>query len=415
MTTDDRPDDGAPEPPDDGAPEPRDDGAPETPRFAPEEPLLDPPEAPEAGTAGATIPGQRGSVRRKRRRGASPAGRRDPGTDGELPIRTRALTKRYDDLVAVQRLDLEVRAGEIYGLLGQNGAGKTTTILMILGLTEPTSGEVRVVGLDPARQPLEVKRRVGYLPDAVGFYGGLTGRQNLRYTGRLNGLAGSDRERRIDEVLELVGLSDRADDRADTYSRGMTQRLGIADALLKDPDILILDEPTTAIDPIGVVQILELLRGLAHDRGIAILLSSHLLNQVQSTCDRVGIFASGRLIGSGTVEDLARRFRFPLDDLELALDVPAEETEATTRVLLAVPGVLEVTVEHGIRDERAWMLRTDPDAVAAVTRRVIDAVGERPILRLGRRRIELETIYRRAVEVALPAGSAGGDRRRSAA
>ncbi len=327
-------------------------------------------------------------------------GRRPTVESGPLPpIRTRGLTKAYGSLVAVDRLDLEVRAGEIFGLLGQNGAGKTTTILMLLGLTEPTSGEVRVAGLDPARHPLEVKRRVGYLPDAVGFYGDLTGRQNLRYTARLNGLGPAEAERRIGDVLELVRLHDRADDRSDTYSRGMLQRLGIADALLKEPDVLILDEPTTAIDPLGVVEILELLRSLAHDRGIAILLSSHLLNQVQSTCDRIGIFAAGRLIGNGTVDELARRFDFPLDDLELALDVPPVEAEPVAQALRAVPGVLGVTAEHGVRDERAWMLRSDPERdVDELMRGVLAAVGSRPLIRIGRRRVELEAIYRRAVE-----------------
>jgi ABC-2 type transport system ATP-binding protein len=392
------------------------DAPPEAARFEPDLPPADTVIEP-SGPGSAPVPDRRRtSIQRKRRRGASPAsGRGRPELDGDAPIVTRSLTKRYGDLAAVDRLDLEVRSGEIYGLLGQNGAGKTTTILMLLGLTEPTSGDVRVVGLDPAREPLEVKRRVGYLPDSVGFYGGLTGRQNLRYTGRLNGLPTDERERRIDEVLELVSLSDRADDRADTYSRGMTQRLGIADALLKDPDILILDEPTTAIDPIGVVEILDLLRSLAHERGLAILLSSHLLNQVQSTCDRIGVFASGRLIGSGTIETLARRFGFPLDDLELALDIPPEETEAVTRALQAVPGVVDVTVEHGIRDERAWMLRTDPDAGATVTHGIIEALGDRPIVRLGRRRVELEAIYRKAVDVTMPARSSAGAARRSAA
>ena len=319
--------------------------------------------------------------------------------DATTLIRTRALTKAYGDLIAVDHLDLEIRAGEIFGLLGQNGAGKTTTILMLLGLTELTSGEVLVTGLDPARHPLEVKRRVGYLPDAVGFYGNMTGRQNLRYTARLNGLPPDEAERRIAEVLDLVRLDDRADDRADTYSRGMLQRLGIADALLKGPDVLILDEPTTAIDPLGVVEVLELLRSLAHERGIAILLSSHLLNQVQSTCDRIGIFAAGRLIANGTVDELARRFDFPLDDLELALDVPPEEAEPFAQVLRVVPGILEVTIEHGVRDERAWMLRSDPErSVDETTRAVLEAVGRRPLLRIGRRRVELDAIYRRAVE-----------------
>jgi ABC-2 type transport system ATP-binding protein len=196
-----------------------------------------------------------------------------------------------------------------------------------------------------------------------------------------------------------VSLGDRGDDRVDTYSRGMLQRLGIADALLKDPDVLILDEPTTAIDPLGVVEILELLRTLAHERGLAILLSSHLLNQVQSTCDRIGIFAAGRLIGNGTVVELARQFGFPPDDLELALGLSPEEAEPFTQILRAVPGILEVTAEHGIRDERAWMLRSDPERdIDETTRGVLEAVGSRPLLRIGRRRIELDAIYRRAIE-----------------
>ena len=328
---------------------------------------------------------------------SGPATERDD--DETLRIRTKALTKSYGDLIAVDHLDLKIHAGEIFGLLGQNGAGKTTTILMLLGLTEPTSGEIRVTGLDPARHPLEVKRRVGYLPDAVGFYGNLTGRQNLRYTARLNRLAVDVAERRMSDILELVGLADRADDRADEYSRGMLQRLGVADALLKEPEVLILDEPTTSIDPLGVVEILDLLRGLAHDRGISILLSSHLLNQVQSTCDRIGIFAAGRLIGNGTVDQLARRFDFPLDDLELALDIPAKEAEAFTDVLRAVPGVREVGVYRGDPNERAWRLRADPGrSIDETTRAVLAAVEQRPIVRIGRHRVELDEIYRRAVE-----------------
>src|SRR5947208_9842284 len=203
------------------------------------------------------------------------------------PIVTRRLSKRYGDLIAVDNLDLDVKAGEIFGLLGQNGAGKTTTILMLLGLAEPSAGVARVVGFDPTRQPLEVKRRVGYLPDNVGFYDGMTGRENLRYTAKLNGLSGPVAERKISDAVEHVGMTQRVDTRVDTYSRGMLQRLGIADALVKDPSVLILDEPTTAIDPIGVIEILDMLRTLVHERGLAILLSSHLLAQVQSVCDRV--------------------------------------------------------------------------------------------------------------------------------
>jgi ABC-2 type transport system ATP-binding protein len=233
-------------------------------------------------------------------------------------VRTTELTKRYGDVVAVDRLSMEVHAGEIYGLLGPNGAGKTTTILMLLGLSEPTSGEARVVGLDPAREPLEVKRRVGYLPDSVGFYGRLSGRENLRYTARLNGIPAAEAEEEIATTLEQVGLADVGDRTADTYSRGMLQRLGIADALVKDPSILILDEPTTAIDPSGVADLLSLIRGLVSERRLGVLLSSHLLSQVESLCDRVGIFWRGRLVAQGPVAELAASAGDPtmhLDDV----------------------------------------------------------------------------------------------------
>ena len=265
------------------------------------------------------------------------------GGSPEAVIRARGLTKVYGELVAVDHLDLDVRAGEIFGLLGPNGAGKTTTILMLLGLSEPTDGRARVLGLDPMRDPLAIKRHVGYLPDSVGFYGRMSGRENLRYTTRLNGLRGVESQQRIDEALELVGLTDRADDATSQYSRGMKQRLGIADALVKEPRILILDEPTAAIDPTGVVEILGLIRVLAHERGMAILLSSHLLDQVQTICDRVGIFRQGRLIGQGTVADLARRFGFTGDVLRISVDVTGDADRAHVESLLAaVDGVAKV-------------------------------------------------------------------------
>ena len=203
------------------------------------------------------------------------------------------LTKRYGDRTVVDRLDLSVARGEVFGLLGPNGAGKTTTILMLLGLTERDAGSVEVVGLDPAVDPIGVKRRIGYLPDDVGFYESLTGRQNLRYTARLNGLRGAEADERIAALLRQVGLQPAADQPAGTYSRGMRQRLGIADALIADPDVVILDEPTIAIDPRGVEEMLALISDLARDRGAAVLLSSHLLDQVEQLCDRVAIFVSG--------------------------------------------------------------------------------------------------------------------------
>lgn len=226
------------------------------------------------------------------------------GKGGARTVVTHKLTKDYGDARVVDNLDLNLRAGEIFGLLGPNGAGKTTTILMLLGLVEPTAGTVEVLGLDPRRHPLTVKRRVGYLPDAVGFYDGMTGWENLSFTAQLNRINDKDR---IGQLLEEVGLRDASDQRAGTYSRGMKQRLGIADALLKDPDILILDEPTTAIDPEGVAEILTMIRRLADERGVTVLLSSHLLHQVQAVCDRVAIFVRGKVVAQGAPSELASR------------------------------------------------------------------------------------------------------------
>src|ERR671914_1024548 len=245
-------------------------------------------------------------------------------------VEARGLTKRYGDLVAVDRLSFGVGAGEVYGLLGPNGAGKTTTILMLLGLSEPTSGDARVHGYDPARDPLEVKRRVGYLPDSVGFYGRLSARENLAYTVDLNGIAPDEGAARIEQLLSWVGLTEAADRPTDEFSRGMLQRLGIADALVKDPSVLILDEPTAAIDPAGVGEMLALIRRLADERGLAVLLSSHLLAQVERLCTRVGVFWRGRLLAEGSAHELADRAG--VSDLEAAYghivrEATAEETD----------------------------------------------------------------------------------------
>jgi ABC-2 type transport system ATP-binding protein len=350
-------------------------------------------------------PGRIASKKRPGRRPETAERSAAPSGGAPILIKTRGLTKEYEDLVAVDHLDLDIRAGEIFGLLGQNGAGKTTTILMLLGLTEPTDGAARVVGLDPSRGPLEVKRRVGYLPDAVGFYGEMTGRENLRYTAKLNRIEKDLIEDTIDDVLVQVGLTDRGDDRVDTYSRGMIQRLGIADALIKDPDVLILDEPTTAIDPLGVSEILELLRRLVTERGMAILLSSHLLNQVQSVCDRIGIFSAGRLIGQGTMAQLAERFGEGKQLLEVGLDVHTDAEKAKARsVLGAVPGV--ASIGDSVRPGDPWHLEIDRGADPATVRSaVFSAVAAEHLPLTSIRAVvpSLEDIYRRAV--ARPGGS----------
>ena len=311
-----------------------------------------------------------------------------PKTAGGPPaIKTRALTKRYGDFTAVDKLDLSVRAGEVFGLLGPNGAGKTTTILMLLGLSEPTSGTARVLEMDPARNPIAVKRRVGYLPDAVGFYGSLTGRQNLRYTARLNGIARKEADDHIDELLERVGLTNAANSRVDTYSRGMKQRLGLADVMVKRPSIVILDEPTTSIDPAGVEDVLTIIRELAHG-GAAVLLASHLLHQVQQVCDEIGIFVAGKLIASGAMDKLSSALGTGPIEIEVGAPPPADDVRAAAA---KVNGV--TSVEKDPHDPRLWVVKAKRDVRTDLARALVEA--GHPPYHLRRRGDELDEIYRR--------------------
>jgi ABC-2 type transport system ATP-binding protein len=225
----------------------------------------------------------------------------------EIVIQLENLTKRYGAQTAVDSLSLEVAAGEIFGFLGPNGAGKTTTMLMLLGLTEPTAGTVRVCGHDPAREPLKVKEVIGYLPENVGFYEDMDARQNLRFIARLNGIPDKVSDGRIARLLEEVDLAKEADKRVGSYSKGMRQRLGIAEVLIKEPKVIFLDEPTIGLDPDGTVRMLDLVQGLSRERQMTIFFSSHLLDQVQRISDRIGIMIRGRLVAVGTLDDLAKR------------------------------------------------------------------------------------------------------------
>jgi ABC-2 type transport system ATP-binding protein len=237
----------------------------------------------------------------------------------ENVIEVTNLTKRYNGTAVVKGISFAVARGEIFGLLGPNGAGKTTTILMLLGLSEISAGEARVLGHDPVREPLAVKRRVGYLPDQVGFYDNLTAADNLRYTARLMGLERALREEKIHSALAHVGLADVADNRVATFSRGMRQRLGLAEILLKQPRLAFLDEPTIGLDPDGTARMLEVIEGLARERGMTVMLCSHLLEQVQRVCTRIGIMIGGHLVAQGTLDEL-RAAKFGVGGEEYTLE-----------------------------------------------------------------------------------------------
>jgi len=219
-------------------------------------------------------------------------------------IKAVNLTKKYGDFIAVKDLNLEVYEGEFFCLLGPNGAGKTTTFLMLLGLTRPTSGSAWVCGYNVITHPVEVRKRVGFVSEVSGLYDDLTARENLIFTADLNGIPKGVREKKIEELLEKVGLSKWADEKVGRFSRGMKQRLAIADALIKDPKVLMLDEPTAGVDPAGSEEILSLLKMLTRDEGITVLMSSHLLHHVEKYSDRIAIMSRGEIVRMGSVGSL---------------------------------------------------------------------------------------------------------------
>ena len=299
-------------------------------------------------------------------------------------VETHNLTKRYHDKLAVNALNLTVQEGEIFGFLGPNGAGKTTTILMLLGLTEATSGRASVCGFDPTHEPLEVKRRVGYLPESPGFYEDISARENLLYMARLNRIAEDEARRRTAEVLEQVGLSDDGRRLVREFSRGMKQRLGIAEVLVKNPRAVFLDEPTLGIDPDGAIRILELIKGLNRERNLTVMLSSHQLEQVQTICSRVGIIVKGRLIVQGKMDELGRAI-LKERQWNFLLEVGGAANGLETD-LRAIDGIDEIEKRtHGLFLRCTRDVRNE--VVALVTRKNI------PLLQLRAEDPTLEEIY----------------------
>jgi len=303
----------------------------------------------------------------------------------ETVLSVKGLRKLYGATAAVDGIDLTVARGEIFGLLGPNGAGKTTTILMLLGLTDSDGGTIDLAGFDPQREPLEVKRRVGYLPDSVGFYDNLTARENLRYTGRLAGLRRGVLDRNLSEALERVELTAVADHKVATYSRGMRQRLGLAEVLMKGTEMAILDEPTSGLDPQATFELLDIIRGLKAD-GTAVLLSSHLLDRVQAVCDRVALFHLGKIVLEGTVPELAHQVL----GAGYFFEVEAENFDmARLKTLPGVQGVSEEGAGH-------YRVHAERDLRPAIARAIVDGGGA--LLRLNSAEPSLDMVYRHYFE-----------------
>jgi len=247
----------------------------------------------------------------------------------ESLIETRNLVKRYGDKVAVNNVSFDVYAGEVFGFLGPNGAGKTTTIKMIVGLLRPTSGAVKVAGYDVQAQSMLAKASSGYVPDTPNLYAKLSGRELLRFVGDLYSMDRTQVARRIDELLRMFDLTAVGDDTVDSYSHGMQQKASLAAALMHDPKVLVLDEPTVGLDPKSARLIKDILRQMA-ERGAAVMLSTHILEIAERMCDRIGIIDQGELIAVGTMDELRsldKANQASLEDIFLSLTGGAEEAE----------------------------------------------------------------------------------------
>jgi ABC-2 type transport system ATP-binding protein len=239
--------------------------------------------------------------------------------DQQAIVETHNLNKIYGNQVAVNDLTFSIQEGEIFGFLGPNGSGKTTTLLMLLGLTEPTKGWARVAGFDPTKQALKVKKIVGYIPENVGFYDDMSAIENLHFIARLNNIPDFVSSPKIEDALERVGLKDEGKKKVGAYSRGMRQRLGIAEIYLKQPQVVFLDEPTLGLDPDGTTKIIEYIQSLSRDKNMTIFLSSHDLRQVQKISHRIGIMINGQMIAVGSLEELAKE-KLGIDDTAISLD-----------------------------------------------------------------------------------------------
>ena len=303
--------------------------------------------------------------------------------DKGIVVETKDLTKSYDGVTVVDHLNLRITENEIFGLLGPNGAGKTTTILMLLGLTEPTAGTAQVCGFNSTREPLKVKRLVGYMPEKVGFYDNLTARKNLDFIAELNNISYAESQRQIDQLLKAVGLSEAVDMPVGKFSRGMKQRLGVADVLIKKPKVAIFDEPTAGLDPEGISQILDLIANLPQT-GTTVIMCSHRLYEVQQVCHSIGILSKGRMVVEGSLDQLGRealaggRYR-----------IEVETTESTPQLVDTLKGVSGVTKVE--TEGNRLLISADSDLRTEIAKIVVQS--NIPLVEMKIHEFTLDDIY----------------------
>ncbi len=303
--------------------------------------------------------------------------------DKRIVVETRDLTKTYDGTTVVNHLNLRITENEIFGLLGPNGAGKTTTILMLLGLTEPTAGTAQVCGFNSTREPLKVKRLVGYMPEKVGFYDNLTARKNLDFIAELNNISYTESQRQIDQLLKAVGLSEVADKPVGKFSRGMKQRLGVADVLVKKPKVAFFDEPTAGLDPEGISQILDLIASLPQT-GTTVIMSSHRLYEVQRVCHSIGILSKGKMVVEGSIDEVGRealaggRYRIEVET--------TESTSQLVETLKQVSGVTKVEIEGN-----RLLINADSDLRTEIAKIVVQS--NIPLVEIKIHEFTLDDIY----------------------
>ena len=302
-------------------------------------------------------------------------------------IEVQNVTKHYGPVAAVSDVSFRVEKGQILGFLGPNGAGKTTTMRVLTGCVPPTGGTAKIAGFDVIDEPIEAKRRTGYLPETPPLYPDMTVREYLTFCARINGLPSSERKRRIDDAMARTSVGDMADRHCAKLSKGYRQRVGLAQAILHNPDVLVLDEPTAGLDPKQIIETRELIKALAGDH--TIILSTHILPEVSQTCERVVIINRGKVVAEDTPENLTGRLQGS-DTVRLRIEAGGEDPES---VLRGTPGVASVSV--GAPDGDGMLVEVQAESGADVRRTLANTIVTRGwgLLEMTRARLSLEEIF----------------------